>query len=83
MRDRPPSLALATLAAALALSACATFPEVDRAESRLPPGPAPVLIPLDAALAQAGSARATEGDRDSLLARAAALRARAAAMRGS
>lgn len=64
-----------------ALAACATFPEVDRAQSGLAPGAAPALVPLDEALAQAGSARVSEADAERLAARAAALRARAAAMR--
>lgn len=74
-----PALPLALCAA---LSACASFPEVDRAQATLAaPGAPPALIPLEEALAQAGTVRVTEAERARLAARAAALRARAAAMR--
>jgi hypothetical protein len=73
----------AVLLPLLFLSACADFPEVDRAERRLSEGPTPILLPTDDLLARvdapsrAGAAEAT------LAARAAALRARAARLRAT
>ncbi|KGM48381.1 hypothetical protein [Pseudooceanicola atlanticus] len=70
------------MVAALSLSACAQFPELDRAipadEQR---GPYPDLVPVGGLLAQAENPRIEDDDADNLSARAAALKARAARLR--
>ena len=63
----------------LTLAACASFPEVEAAASKAT-GPAPALLPMDQLLAQTGQPKA-EAAGNGLTARAAALRARAAALR--
>jgi hypothetical protein len=63
----------------LGLAACATFPQVDAVASKST-GPAPALLPMADLLAQTNTPRA-EAAGDSLTARAAALRVRAAALR--
>ena len=68
-----------TLLLCLTLTACATFPQVDAAASKAI-GPAPALLPMDDLLAQTGQTGA-EAAGNSLAASAAALRARAAALR--
>jgi hypothetical protein len=69
------------LVALLLVSACATFPEVDRAASGHGKGPPPQLVPTEALLARAGVVVGAEAAQASLQARAAALRARAARIR--
>ncbi len=65
------------------LSGCATFPEVDAAQTQFAAGgPAPQLVPIDGLIAQAGPGRASEAASNALAARAANLRARSRAMRG-
>ena len=59
-----------------ALAACAPFPEVDALGPDT--GPPPQLLPIDEVLAQAGST--TEDPGPALAARAARLKARAAAI---
>ena len=68
-----------TLALCLTLTACAGFPQVDAAASTAN-GPAPALLPMDDVLAQINPDQA-ETAGNSLTARAAALRARAANLR--
>lgn len=68
------------LFALLLVSACAGFPELKTA-SRAPIGPTPLLLPLDALLAEADAGRAGESSIRSVEGRAAALRARAAVLR--
>lgn len=67
----------------LALAACAPMPRIDTPEA-VGRGAAPVILPLDDLLRQAqpGLAAAALASESSLNARAAALRARAALMRG-
>ena len=82
---RPPgrSLRPLVLAAALAaLSGCAQFPAVDAFAASRAVGPPPVLLPLDQVLAADAAPTQAEAAGDALAARAARLRARAAAMRG-
>ena len=67
----------------LLLTACATFPEVDRAEARLKPGPAPSLLPTEDLLARVDAVGRVQAARDGLALRAAALRARAARLRAT
>lgn len=79
-----PRLSLSGLALLVAfgpLSACVTFPEVDAA-SRAIDGPAPKLIPVEGILAQADALGQGAAAVDPMQARAAALRARAARLRG-
>lgn len=76
------ALPLAVLAT-LGLAACTQFPELDARTADIDPRtPYPALVPLDPLLARAKDDQIT-GDTESRLdARAAGLRARAAAMRG-
>ena len=75
---------LLPLLAVVLLSACATFPEIDRAALRYGgAGAAPPLVPLDEVLIGAEPGRASDASRDSLAARATGLRARAGAIRSS
>ena len=67
----------------LLLSACAAFPEVDRAERTLSEGPAPILLPTDDLLARVDAPSRVGSAQATLTARAAALRARAARLRGT
>lgn len=74
------------LAAALclttALVGCTTFPEVDAAHADATPSATwPQIVPLEGVLAQAEGARIADTTTTALDARAARLRARAAAMR--
>jgi hypothetical protein len=68
------------------LQGCATFPDVDAAQSefvqKTGAGTVPQLVSIEGLIAQAVPGRATAGARDALAARATGLRARAAAMRG-
>lgn len=78
MRLSFPFLCLVT---ALASAGCAPMPAVDA----FPPGdpmPAPSLVPLDIILAQAAAPADIETRANTLSARAARLKARAALMRG-
>lgn len=59
------------------LTACAGFPEVDRAADAGSAGAAPRLVPTGDLLAQADAAGGAEAAQATLAARAAALRARA------
>lgn len=78
----PRRLSLFAVAACAALTGCDSFPEVDRVAPPLAPAPPPALLPLDALLAQAQVApRATAETAETLTARAARLRAEAAAQR--
>lgn len=72
---------VAVLILCLAVSACASFPEVDRAGAAYDDAEAPRLLPTDAVLAMELAPVADEGARAALLARAEGLRARAAAIR--
>ena len=65
----------------LALSACATFPDVG-ATARPVVAPAPQLVPIDGILMQADAQRPVGSVISDTEARAAALRARAARLRG-
>jgi hypothetical protein len=65
----------------LLLSACAAFPEVDRAERTLGDGPAPILLPTEDLLARVDAPSRAAGAQASVAARVAALRARAARLR--
>ncbi|SLN40249.1 hypothetical protein [Pseudooctadecabacter jejudonensis] len=82
------SPALTALAACVALSACAEFPELDqRISPQLAAAPVPDLIPLAPLIAQAGAdgaagAATAETTARSLSGRVAALNARAARLRG-
>ena len=67
----------------LLLSACAAFPEVDRAERSLSEGPAPILLPTEDLLARVDVPSRVGSAQAPLTARAAALRARAAGLRGT
>ena len=67
----------------LVLSACASFPEVDRAERTLGEGPAPILLPTEDLLARVDAPSRVGDAQATLTARAAALRARAARLRGT
>lgn len=68
------------LASALALAACASFPQLDaRLDAADRAAPWPVLVPVGDVLAEAGAPGAGEGD--DLAARLAGLRARAADLR--
>ena len=67
----------------LLLSACAAFPEVDRAERSLSEGPAPILLPTEDQLARVDAPSRVGSAQATLTARAAALRARAARLRGT
>jgi hypothetical protein len=69
------------LIALLLVSACATFPEVDRAANGHGNGPLPQLVPTEELLARAGVVVGAEAAQAGLQARAAALRARAARIR--
>jgi hypothetical protein len=69
------------LVAFLLLTACAAFPEVDRAMSANADAPPPKLQPTEALLAQADRVAGAEAAQADLQARAAALRARAARIR--
>ncbi|QYK40881.1 MAG: hypothetical protein KF887_15995 [Paracoccaceae bacterium] len=71
----------AALALPLVLAACAAFPEVERAEGAYSDAPAPQLLPTDQVLAMESGAIATDDRRAALIARADALRARAATIR--
>lgn len=66
---------------ALALAACTPLPDI-AARSEGPAAPPPALLPMDQLLAAAASPAVAEARGQSLSARAARLRARAALMRG-
>lgn len=79
--------AVNALLVSLVLGACASFPEVDAAQSRMLQttgrvSTIPQLVPIEGLIAQAVPGRATAFSRDQLVARAANLRARARAMQG-
>ena len=65
------------------MSACASFPEVDRAERTLAEGPAPILLPTEDLLARVDAPSRVGDAQTTLAARAAALRARAARLRAT
>jgi hypothetical protein len=70
------------------VAGCESFPEVDAAEARFADAQGhvsttPQLLPMEGLIAQAVPGRATAAARDALAARAAGLRARAAAMHGA
>jgi hypothetical protein len=65
----------------LCLSACATFPEVDREMTATADAPPPQLLPTETLLAQADRVLGAQAAQADLQARAAALRARAARIR--
>ena len=67
----------------LVLSACASFPEVDRAERTLGEGPAPILLPTDDLLARVDAPSRVGASQATLTARATVLRARAARLRAT
>ena len=67
----------------LLLSACADFPEVDRAERSLGEGPAPILLPTEDLLARVDAPSRVGSAQATLNGRAAALRARAARLRAT
>lgn len=68
----------------LALSACTQFPDLDRTTSaQTRRAPYPDLLPVEDLRAQVASPRATDRTTKSLEARIAALRARAARLRGT
>ncbi len=69
-------MTLRPLLLCLALSACSDMPVVDWPDG--PPGPAPVLLPLDALAPDPGATAEARGA--ALAAEAAALKARAAAI---
>lgn len=69
------------LPAILLLSACATFPEVDRASAPYDNAAPPRLLPTDQVLAAEGADLSGPEANAALLARAEALRARAGALR--
>lgn len=73
---RAPLLALLVL-----LPACASFPEVDAAESALADTPPPQLLPTSDILARAAMAGGAEGAGAATAARAARLKARADVLR--
>lgn len=64
----------------LALSGCATVPDLGPLPTAV--GPTPQILPLDQLIAAAQGGRLTVAMGDALVARANRLRARAAAMRG-
>ncbi|MDP2737880.1 MAG: hypothetical protein Q8O82_04010 [Pseudorhodobacter sp.] len=64
----------------LALSGCATVPDLGPLPAAV--GPSPQILPLDQLIAAAQGGRLTAAMGDALVARANRLRARAAAMRG-
>ncbi|MGK7752022.1 MULTISPECIES: hypothetical protein [unclassified Roseovarius] len=75
---------LPALALAFALSACTQFPELDGATSReTRNAPYPALLPVEDLRARVAEPRVTDRTAPSLEARVAALRARAARLRGS
>lgn len=79
-RPLPPTGLVAALCAALLAAGCANFPAVDAVEGpEIDAAPYPALVPLDGLLATEEPAIGPE-DRDRLIARAAALRARSAGM---
>lgn len=78
-RAMPPRALI--LALPLLMAACASLPEVERAERPYADAPAPDLLPTDQLLAMEGTPLATEALRIALLARADALRTRADAIR--
>lgn len=65
----------------LALSACATFPELEAAKGAAK-GPPPALLPMDQILGAVGAPPAGDPAGAALGGRAAALKARADALRG-
>jgi hypothetical protein len=65
------------------MSACATFPEVDRAERSLGEGPAPILLPTEDLLARVDAPSRVGAAEAEVTARAASLRARAARLRAT
>lgn len=76
-----PKRSLTALTALVWLAACASFPGLE-AGAALPASDAPVeLLPLDDLLVQAGAGAANDASAAELAARAARLRARAAASR--
>lgn len=78
--------AVLTISLLALLQGCAGFPDVDVAQAEFAQksgtSATPELVPIEGLIAQAVPGRATAGARDALAARAARLRARAAAMRG-
>lgn len=83
MRLRPERLTgVLGASLALALAACAQFPELDAARSAdVADAPWPDLLPIETLLA-GPPPRATEAETDAVAARAAALRNRAARLKG-
>jgi hypothetical protein len=68
----------------LTLSACTQFPDLDQATSdQTRRAPYPELLPVEDLRAQVAAPRVTDQTTQSLEARAAALRARAARLRGT
>lgn len=75
---------LIAIVAALALPACSQFPQLDAAVSeQARRADYPELIPAGDVLGRRSEGRLTDRDADSLIARAANLRARAALLRGA
>ncbi|MEL7025793.1 MAG: hypothetical protein AAGO57_01000 [Pseudomonadota bacterium] len=67
----------------LVLAGCAQFPEIDAANRSAPPaGSPPPLLPINELLALTSEGPLPEAETDDLEARAAALRTRAAILRG-
>lgn len=66
----------------IVLSGCTQFPELDRAIPKSEQtGPYPALLPLEDLVAQTQEPRIEESEADTVAARAAALRARAARLK--
>jgi len=65
------------------IAGCASFPEVDRAERLLGEGPAPILLPTEDLLARVDAPSRVGNSQATLVARAAALRARAVLLRAT
>ena len=76
--------ALVPLLPVIALSACASFPELDgTVPAHMEDAAYPRLVPVEPLLAAAEEVQITPETESRLMARAAALRARAARLRGS
>lgn len=84
MMTPPRSLRYAALLLTLALSACTQFPELkDTTSPEIRRAAYPDLVPAEQLTAQVQSARITDQTTAGLSARVAALRARAARLRGT
>jgi len=85
LAPRPPGRPLRPLllaAALAALAGCSQFPAVDAFAASRASGPPPVLLPIDQVLAADSAPTQAAAAGETLAARAARLKARAAAMRG-